>query len=377
MISNAIKYTDDGGEIIIKASVDKKYTTIDFIDNGFGIPEKEQKQIFSRFTRGTNINNKGISGSGIGLMISKKIVELHGGKIDLKSKVNIGSTFTVTLLNGSEHYKEKELMINESNSSEFDSVIDSNLNSNYRVLLVEDNEDLRTTIKIELEKKYEVLDAPNGKEAILITLAKNPDLIITDVMMPVMGGKEFCKIIKTNFQTSHIPIIMISALGDIDDKIEGIEIGADAYLEKPFNMKILNVMVQNLITSRKNLYQISNSSSKTKAKEKSTDENFLSNVVEIIKNNINNSDFSIDLISKKTGLSRSNLFRKLKGLTNMSPVDLVIRIKLNHASELLKKNKSKLINEIAYESGFNDPKYFSTQFKKFYGKTPKEYSEEA
>ena len=181
-------------------------------------------------------------------MISKKIVELHGGKIDLKSKVNIGSTFTVTLLNGSEHYKEKELMINESNSSEFDSVIDSNLNSNYRVLLVEDNEDLRTTIKIELEKKYEVLDAPNGKEALLITLAKNPDLIITDVMMPVMGGKEFCKIIKTNFQTSHIPIIMISALGDIDDKIEGIEIGADAYLEKPFNMKILNVMVQNLIT---------------------------------------------------------------------------------------------------------------------------------
>lgn len=377
LISNAIKYTDDGGEIIIKASVDKKHTTIDFIDNGFGIPEKEQKQIFSRFTRGTNINNKGISGSGIGLMISKKIVELHGGKIDLKSKVNIGSTFTVTLLNGSEHYKEKELMINESNSSEFDSVIDSNLNSNYRVLLVEDNEDLRTTIKIELEKKYEVLDAPNGKEALLITLAKNPDLIITDVMMPVMGGKEFCKIIKTNFQTSHIPIIMISALGDIDDKIEGIEIGADAYLEKPFNMKILNVMVQNLITSRKNLYQISNSSSKTKAKEKSPDENFLSNVVEIIKNNINNSDFSIDLISKKTGLSRSNLFRKLKGLTNMSPVDLVIRIKLNHASELLKKNKSKRINEIAYESGFNDPKYFSTQFKKFYGKTPKEYSEEA
>lgn len=379
LISNAVKYTDEGGEIQIKASVHQKNVIIDFIDNGFGIPEKEQKLIFSRFTRGTNINKKDILGSGVGLMISKKIVELHGGQIQLKSKVNVGSTFTVTLLKGSEHYKEQQLLIDESEVVDFDSVIKTNANSNYRILLVEDNEDLRLTIKRGLEKKYEVIDAPNGKEALLICLAKNLDLIITDVMMPVMGGKEFCKIIKTNFQTSHIPVIMISALGDIDNKIKGIEIGADAYLEKPFNMKILSVMVENLIKSRKELYKISTStsSSKLNSKDKSQDENFLSNVVEIIKNNITNSNFSIDIISEETGLSRSNLFRKLKGLTNMSPVDLVIRIKLNHASELLKKNKSKRINEIAYESGFNDPKYFSTQFKKFYGKTPKQYSEEA
>lgn len=379
LISNSIKYTDQGGEIEIRASVHQKNVIIDFIDNGFGIPEKEQKLIFSRFTRGTNINKKDILGSGVGLMISKKIVELHGGQIQLKSKVNVGSTFTVTLLKGSEHYKEQQLLIDESEVVDFDSVIKTNTNSNYRILLVEDNKDLRLTIKRGLEKKYEVIDAPNGKEALLICLAKNLDLIITDVMMPVMGGKEFCKIIKTNFQTSHIPVIMISALGDIDNKIQGIEIGADAYLEKPFNMKILSVMVENLIKSRKELYKISTStsSSKLNSKDKSPDENFLSNVVEIIKNNITNSNFSIDIISEETGLSRSNLFRKLKGLTNMSPVDLVIRIKLNHASELLKKNKSKRVNEIAYESGFNDPKYFSTQFKKFYGKTPKQYSEEA
>ena len=376
LISNAIKYSDDGGEIQIKASVNKKNVTIDFIDNGFGIPEKEQKLIFSRFTRGTNINNKGILGSGIGLMISKKIVELHGGKIVLKSKVNIGSTFTVSLQNGSEHYNEKDLLFENSDLNKLDSVVDNNINSNNRILLVEDNEDLRSTIKIELEKKYEVLDAPNGKEALLIALAKNIDLIITDVMMPVMGGKEFCNIIKTNFQTSHIPVIMVTALGGLDDKIEGLEIGADAYLEKPFNMKILNAMVQNLITSRQSLYQVPNLNSGPKTTTTSPDENFLSDVVKIIKNNITNSDFSIDLISEKTGLSRSSLFRKLKGLINMSPVDLVIRIKLNHASELLKNNKSKRINEIAYESGFNDPKYFSTLFKKFYGKTPKEYGEE-
>ena len=375
LISNAIKYSEDGGKIEIKASKDKKHIKIDFIDNGFGIPEKEQKLIFSRFTRGTNINNKGISGSGIGLMISKKIVELHGGNIKFISKENLGSTFTVILKMGSEHYNENEILIENSNLFEPISLEES-ITNNKRILLVEDNDDLRLIIKAELEKKYTVLDAPNGKEALLIALAKNPDLIITDVRMPDMGGKELCNVIKSNFQTSHIPIIMISALSGLDDKIEGLEIGADAYLEKPFNMKILITMANNLINSRQAIHKILSPKSKGKITSKSADENFLSEVVDIIKNNITNSEFSIKLISDKTGLSRSNLFRKLKGLTNMSPVDLVIKIKLNHASELLKANNSIRISDVAYSSGFNNPKYFSTLFKKHYGKTPKEYSEE-
>ena len=308
-------------------------------------------------------------------MISKKIVELHGGKIEFNSKENLGSTFTVFLRSGSEHYKDKDLLIENPDSHQSISIEES-INNSKRILLVEDNDDLRMTIKSELEKKYTVLAAPNGKDALLIALEKNPDLIITDVMMPQMGGKELCNIIKSNFQTSHIPVIMISALGGLDDKIEGLEIGADAYLEKPFNMKVLDAMVRNLISSRQVLHQILNSKSEGKINSKSADENFLSEVVEIIKNNITNSEFSINLISEKTGLSRSNLFRKLKGLTNMSPVDLVIKIKLNHASELLKTNKSIRISDVAYESGFNNPKYFSTLFKKKYGKTPKEYSEE-
>ena len=199
LISNAIKYSEEGGHIEINASANNKTIKIDFIDYGFGVPEKEQKLIFSRFTRGTNINNKGISGSGIGLMISKKIVELHGGKIELKSKENLGATFSVILQKGSEHYNEKDILIKDkdTNKSEF---IEDDINSKIRILLVDDNEDLRVTIKKELEKKYTVIDAPNGKEALLIAVAKNPDLIITDVMMPVMGGKELCNIIKTNFQ---------------------------------------------------------------------------------------------------------------------------------------------------------------------------------
>jgi len=376
LISNAIKYSEDGGQIEIKVLANNKNVQIDFIDNGIGIPEDEQKLLFSRFTRGTNINNKGISGSGIGLMISKKIIELHGGSIEFTSKLNIGSTFSLTLKKGSEHYKEKDLFVKQSEVLDSES-IEEGITSNKTLLLVEDNEDLRVTIKFELEKKYTVIDAPNGREALVIALSKNPDLIITDVMMPIMGGKELCNSIKTNFQTSHIPLIMITSLNDVDDKIEGLEIGADAYLEKPFNMKILNAMIANLLYSRQTISQISNSITDLKEHVKSHDENFLSDVVEIIKKNITNSEFSIDLISEKTGLSRSKLFRKLKGLTNMSPVDLVIKIKLNHASELLKNNKRMRISEVAYASGFNDPKYFSTLFKKFYGKTPKVYSEES
>ena len=306
-------------------------------------------------------------------MISKKIVELHGGKIELKSKENLGATFSVILQKGSEHYNEKDILIKDkdTNKSEF---IEDDINSKIRILLVDDNEDLRVTIKKELEKKYTVIDAPNGKEALLIAVAKNPDLIITDVMMPVMGGKELCNIIKTNFQTSHIPVIMITALSEVDDKVEGLEIGADAYVEKPFNMKILMATANNLIKSRQRLNQIFNPNSEDKVKIKSADDNFLSEVVQIIKDNITNSEFSIDLISEKTGLSRSSLFRKLKGLTNMSPVDLVIRIKLNHAAELLKNKADMRMSDVAYESGFNDPRYFSTLFKKTFGKTPKEYS---
>ncbi len=373
LISNSIKYSEEGGHIEIKVSVNNKTVKIDFIDYGLGILEKDQKLIFLRFTRGTNINNKGISGSGIGLMISKKIVELHGGKIKLKSKENLGSTFTVVLKKGSEHYNEKDILIEKkyTNGSEF---IENSLSTNKLILLVEDNEDLRATIKAELEKKYKVIDAPNGKEALLIAVAKNPDLIITDVIMPIMDGKELCNIIKTNFKTSHIPVIMITALSEVDDKVEGLEIGADAYVEKPFNIQILIATVNNLIKSRQRLNQIFNPI--TKGKVKTADDNFLSEVVQIIKDNITKSEFSIDLISEKTGLSRSSLFRKLKGLVDMSPMDLVIRIKLNHASELLKTNKNIRMSDVAYESGFNDPRYFSTLFKKTFGKTPKQYSKE-
>lgn len=240
--------------------------------------------------------------------------------------------------------------------------------------MVEDNQELRAAINNELVKNYTVIEASNGKEGLLIALSKNPDLIITDVMMPQMDGKELCNLIKTNFKTSHIPVIMLTALSDIDDKIQGLETGADAYVEKPFNVDVLKATINNLIKSRDNVKHLLED--KKVEKKLTPDESFLSDVIEVIKSNLNERDFSIDNICEIMGLSRSNLFRKLKGLINMSPSDLIVKIKLSHAEELMKKNTFSRISDIAYESGFHDPKYFSTLFKKHYGKTPKEFIED-
>ena len=370
LVSNAIKYSNEGGEIKIKAFLDDKILKIDFIDNGIGIPEKQQELIFKRFTRGTNVSNKGIPGTGIGLMLSKKIVELHGGRITLESKENIGSKFTIELPSGSEQYTSEELYVQPEIEEEKNN-IDDLIVQEKLILLVEDNEELRQAIKNELEKKFKIIEAPNGKEGLLLALSKNPDLIITDVMMPKMDGKELCHLIKTNFKTSHIPVIMLTALADIDDKIKGLETGADAYVEKPFNVSILNATINNLIKSRENVSRLLED--KEVSKQLTPDESFLSDVIKVIKDNLTERDFSIDTLCETMGLSRSNLFRKLKGLIQMSPSDLIIKIKLTHAEELMKKKVHQRISDIAYESGFHDPKYFSTLFKKHYSKTPKEY----
>ena len=373
LVSNAVKYSIEGGEIKVKAYLDDSYLKIEFIDNGVGIPEKQQELIFKRFTRGTNVSNKGIPGTGIGLLLSKKIVELHGGKILLESKENIGSKFTIVLPSGTEHYSNEHI-VDENNHDEAKTNVDKLITKNKLILLVEDNEELRTAVKNELVKNYTVIEASNGKEGLLLALSKNPDLIITDVMMPEMDGKELCKLLKTNFKTSHIPIVMLTALADIDDKIKGLETGADAYVEKPFNVSILTATINNLIRSRENVARLLDD--KKVKKQLTPDESFLSDVINVIKENLTAKDFSIDTLCEIMGLSRSNLFRKLKGLVHMSPSDLIVKIKLGHAEELMKKKIHSRISDIAYESGFHDPKYFSTLFKKHYGKTPKEFIEE-
>jgi signal transduction histidine kinase/DNA-binding response OmpR family regulator/ligand-binding sensor domain-containing protein len=373
LISNAIKYSHEGGEIKIKAFLKDDSLHIEFIDNGIGVPEKQQELIFNRFTRGTNVTNKGIPGTGLGLMLSKKIIELHGGKILLQSQENVGSKFTIVLPVGTKHYSS-DVLINTDPKVEEKIILDNFIHKDKLILLVEDNAELREAIKNEISKNFLTIEAANGKEGLILALSKNPDLIITDVMMPEMDGNELCNLIKTNFKTSHIPVIMLTALAELDDKIQGLEKGADAYIEKPFNVDIVIATINNLLKSRGNIHRLLEN--KAVKKELTPDESFLSDVIEVIKNNVTEQDFSIDRLADIMGLSRSNLFRKLKGLVKMSPSDLIIKIKLNRAEQLMQERKNIRISEIAYESGFQDPKYFSTLFRKHYGKTPTEFMEE-
>ena len=371
LVSNSIKYSNEGGQIKIFAFQKNDNILIKFRDNGIGIPEKQQQLIFNRFTRGTNVSNKGIPGTGIGLMLSKKIIELHGGELILESKENLGSTFTIILKKGSKHFK-KEQIENFIEPPIRNDLLSSYVNKDSLVLLVEDNEQLQNAIKNELGDDFKIITANNGKEGLFVALSKNPDLIITDIMMPKMNGLELCEVLKTNFKTSHIPVIMLTALSEIEQKVKGLKKGADAYIEKPFNVEILKTTIYNLLRSRKN---IDSFIQKDKHKnEQSLDESFLSDVINVIEKNLTNEDLSVDTLCESMGLSRSSLFRKLKGLIQMSPSDLIVKIKLNHAESLLKKKSNMRISEIAYASGFQDAKYFSTLFKKFYGKTPKEFS---
>ena len=374
MISNAIKYSEEGGQIKIVATGQEKEIHVEIIDDGIGIPKNQQKEIFKRFSRGSNVSNQGIPGSGIGLMLSKKILELHGGQILLESQENVGSKFTLIFLRGTNHYEDHQILLKDKHTEQ-EALVSEVVNSNKLILLVEDNEDLREALKEELEQTYRVIDAANGKEGLLLALKKKPDLILTDVGMPLMDGKELCRVIKTNFNTSHIPVIMVTALHEVEEKIEGLEIGADAYVEKPFNMQVLKATINNLIHSRPSIDQLKTEEQTGDPSSKSPDETFLSRAVQLVKENLENEDFTIDELCKELAMSRSNFFRKLKGLTGMTPSNLIMEIKLQHAIDLMKAHGEIRITEIAMRSGFQDPKYFSTLFKKKYGKTPREYAE--
>lgn len=373
LISNAIKYSHQGGTVKINVEEEKDKVFINFIDNGIGIPENQQKKIFTRFVRANNASESNIAGSGVGLLLAKKIVELHKGTLAFESTIDLGTKFTIALVLGKTHYKEDEILkiMNE----EEEHLPTLNLNEEKTILIVEDNDDIRKTLIEELSKDYKILEAPNGKEALVIALEKRPDLVITDVMMPLMSGKELCHILKNNYKTSHIPVIMLTALSRVEDKIEGLELGADAYVEKPFRMEMLRITINNLLKSRHLIKKLMNDKEGEGTESVSAEQDFLSKVVEEIKENVTNKDFNIVALCENMGYSRSNLFRKLKKHSGMSPSDLIIKIRINHAVELFKTRSDLRVADVAYESGFNDPKYFSTTFKKHMGKTPKEFIE--
>ncbi len=357
-----------------------------------GIPAEQLPHIFERFSK-TAVSEVQ-PGSGIGLALTKELVELHSGKIEVESSEGVGTTFTVTLPLGKEVFKKEEIvatpMLNL-NSTEFLEAKSTRnaervaTNSPFTIhhlplnkpviLIAEDNADVRSYIVDQFKGQYQILEAENGKLALAKALETTPDLIISDIMMPEMDGTELCKQLKINEKTSHIPIVMLTALAEQGDKLKGLENGADDYLVKPFDAREMQVRVANLIAGRQKLQEhfrkSLNAFAPKAVKAESLDAVFLNKVREAVEANLEDENFSVVELGAQVGMSRSQLHRKLSALTGFSPNEVIRNMRLERAKQLLQK-KAGNASEVAYMTGFNSPAYFAKCFKDYFGVTPSE-----
>jgi signal transduction histidine kinase/DNA-binding response OmpR family regulator/streptogramin lyase len=399
ILSNAIKVTPNGGTININLqSTDKlfhlpliskaegvKVVEIIVSDTGPGIEKGELEKIFERFYQVENLNKSYYGGTGIGLGLVRDFVRLHKGEIKVDSKVGEGTTFTIILPAGRSHFGDNEILLNsrgaqvkkEQTLTSFEIEkgkvidIDENLHK-YTLLIVEDNYELRDYLKNELENEYKVLVANNGKSGIDLANEFLPDIILTDVMMPEMDGFDFCKNIKRDLRTSHIPVLMLTAKTEIEDRIEGIEVGADAYMVKPFDMRLLRLRLSQLITSRQlifNKYFSLISEVPEGIKTLSLDKEFIEKVLNYIKENISNPDLNVESLATQLKLSRSQFYRKIKVLTNQTANEFLRNVRLQKAKQILEKDNVS-ISEVCYITGFSSPSYFAKCFKSYFGIKP-------
>lgn len=391
LLSNAFNHTPEGGEIVIDVVENADHVMISIEDNGSGIKPENFKKIFKRFYSEEDVLNQG---TGIGLALTKSLVGLHHGKIGVDSKINEFSKFTVTLPKGSDHFEASEIVTESVDSELIEnyrilnkedvaflrsvSAEDSDASDLKKVLLVEDNAEVRAYVKSLFQNFYNVVEAENGNQGLRAALEENPEVIISDVMMPEMDGINFCKKIKENVKTSHIPVILLTARTSLIFKIEGLENGADDYITKPFNVKELMLKVRNLIHSREILRNAFSDNNVLNIEPKkvtlsSTDEVFIEKVLDCIENNMSNSDFSVEDFGKELAMSRMQLYRKLKALTGLSANEFIRSIRLKRAAQLLKQNQLS-VSEVTYEVGFTDLQYFRTCFKKQFNINPSEFS---
>lgn len=409
VLSNAFKYTHEGGniEVLLKTGHNdayrgalKDYFEIDITDNGIGIDKNKIEQIFERFYQIDNDMTQSNFGTGIGLHLSRSLVELHHGIIKAENREDgQGTRFIIRLPLGSNHLKAEELENPEETGSEptisqlpKDSIYETEeenktneyrkpkAKTRYRVLIVEDDEEIRRYIRSELDSDFRIYECTNGREGLETILKEKPDLVISDVMMPEMDGITLCRKIKQNININHIPIILLTAKSKAEDQIEGLEIGADAYIVKPFNTELLRTTISNLIANRERLrgklvgeQQVEEKI--TKIEMKSNDEILMSKVMKTINDHLADPTLNVEMLAVNVGMSRVHMHRKLKELTNQSARDFIRSIRLKQAANLLRE-KNLSVSEVAYATGFSNLSHFSNTFRDFYGISPSEYKEQ-
>jgi len=412
LLSNAMKFTPEKGKVVFELSftsnqgkkelpqnikrLSGQVICISVSDTGPGIEKENQSYIFDHFYQVDSKQNRKFEGTGLGLSLTKELVELHHGSIILNSEPGKGSTFKVYLPIEEQAYKSSEIVRDKGETMEGypleeHTFTDHKLSSGdlrkeeklvgndvVQLLLVEDNQDMRTYIRDCFSEGYNIHEAENGNLGFNAATEKIPDIIISDLMMPEMDGIELCNKLKQDERTSHIPVILLTALSSIEDRIRGLETGADDYIAKPFNRDELVTRINNLTEQRRKLRERFSKEIKIQPKDitvSSADEQFLDKLISFIETNIADPDLNVDSLTGQVHLSRSQLHRKLKALTNLSATEFIRNIRLKRAAQLLEQHHG-TIAETVYAVGFNSLSYFSKCFQKQFNKTPKEYIEQ-
>ena len=390
LLSNAFKYTNDGQSIFVNLKAAGDDLLLQVQDTGVGIPVNKQAKIFERFYQ---VESEHI-GSGIGLSLVQKLVELHHGRIEVDSAVGKGSCFSVYLPLSREAYAEEEL---SGGTQQEEPVYSTNARDMYivdteealepaesdvdtdrkeTILVVEDNDEIRHYMSRGLERFFIVKEVENGEEAVELLKTEEISLILTDVMMPVMDGIQLCKYVKQNLKTCHIPVIILSAKAEVKDQLDGLQVGADDYIAKPFSLSVVVMKIKNILRTHYRAIEHYSKSLEIEPEKialNRLDEEFLSKAVSVVEKNLEKPDFSADDFALEMGMSRSSLHLKMKGITGESTTEFIRKIRFNQACKLLKEGRYN-VAEISTMVGFSTPSYFSTSFKKYIGCMPSEYA---
>lgn len=397
LLSNAFKFTAEGGEVkceVILPEQENEWMEVIVSDTGIGIPSNEIDNVFDRFHQVKNSNYTGSGGTGIGLALTKELVELLHGEIDVRSRLGKGSTFTVRVPVGKDHLQKEEFLLKKPDeintidySTDHDDIKDSGESTDdiYEgsksedepplVLIVEDHTDIRTHLREKLEDSFRIMEANDGIVGLDKATENIPDLILTDLMMPRMDGVEMCNKLKTDERTSHIPVIMLTAKAEEEDKLAGLETGADAYIIKPFSMKEVKLRVRKLIEQRNKLRDRFSREITLEPKDiavTSVDEKFLQNAMTVIEEHMDDNEFEVRKLQDEVGMSRMVLFRKLKALTGQTPSEFIRTIRLKRAAKLFEQNYGN-VAQVAFEVGFNNLSYFAKCFKELFKVAPSDY----
>ncbi len=375
LLSNAIKYNKPGGFVNVRLTTEKTSWTLTVTDSGIGIPQKEQKKIFSLFFRASNASKSQKSGSGVGLVLVQDMVNVLKGTMDFKSTEGQGSIFSLTFPIGEPDIHDLTCQQGRTVLDKKDIRISEAKDDQFKILIVEDDQELRSYIKKILEETYLIIECTNGQQGLAFLQQELPDLVLSDVAMPQMNGRQLCLNIKSNPSTSHIPVILLSGLDSKSQIIKGLAAGADDYITKPFDSSILMAKIEGLINNRKILKKkfLNDDREAFNINIKNNyDKKFLERITRLVEENLSDVELSVRLLYTTVGMSRTAFYHKLKSLIDLSPAEFIRSVRLNQAKVLLRSNRYN-INEVAYRCGFSDAKYFSTSFKRQFGKSPSAY----